>query len=50
MAELEAGTFMKVISVQKMMNEREKSKSAFRHFVLTEHCSRKNILFRAFIG
>jgi hypothetical protein len=50
MADLEAGPFMKMISVQKMMREREKSKSAIRHLVSTENCSRKNILFQAFNG
>jgi hypothetical protein len=37
---------MKKISVQKMMREREKSKSTFRHLVSTENCSRKNMLFQ----
>jgi hypothetical protein len=32
---------MKMISVQKMMGEREKSKLAFRHLVSTENCSQK---------
>jgi hypothetical protein len=41
---------MKVISVQKMMKEREKSESVFRHWVSTENCSRKNIPFQAFNG
>jgi hypothetical protein len=35
-------------TVQKMMREREKSKSASRHLVSTQNCSRKNILFQAF--
>jgi hypothetical protein len=43
MADLEAGPFVKMISVQKMM--REKSKSAVRRLVSTENCNRKNILF-----
>jgi hypothetical protein len=50
MADLEAGSFGKMISVQKMMRGREKSKSAFRHLVSTENCSRKNMLFQAFNG
>jgi hypothetical protein len=37
-------------TAQKMMREREKSKSAFRHLVSTENCSRINILFQAFNG
>jgi hypothetical protein len=50
MADLEAGPFTKMISVQKIITEREKSKSAFGHLVSTENCSRKNILFQAFNG
>jgi hypothetical protein len=41
MATLEAGSFMMAISAQKMMREREKSKSAFRYLVSTENCNRK---------
>jgi hypothetical protein len=50
MADLKAEPFMNMISVQKIMREREKRKSAFRHFVSVENCSRKNRLFQAFHG
>jgi hypothetical protein len=38
------------VTVQKMMRENEKGKSAFRYLVSIENCSRKNILFQAFNG
>jgi hypothetical protein len=50
MADPEAGAFMKMISAQKMMKKREKSKSAFRHLVSTENCRRNNILFQGYNG
>jgi hypothetical protein len=50
MADLEAGTFMKMISAKKMMREREKQTSLQTFSFNRELQREKNILFQAFSG